>query len=254
MTTLADLRAAAQSQADRVNGPSTPTEWAQWINSSAAELYGKLTSLFDDYNVQTYNFTLVNGEPAYPGGPGNALQVGAGTAVSDFDKLRKLSVQVGTNGGAVVFTPVTRCNSLLERDNYTAPALNPYYGNIASAYLFYGNIIEVLPPQSAAGTYRLWYVPRYKPLVQDQDTIDGTWMATNGIDEYIVLGAAIKQLIKEESLDTASALKSLQSEIGARIEKEFAPRDDNQPGKIVDSKRLRNTWGFPGGGGPGWPG
>jgi hypothetical protein len=253
MTTLADLRAAAQSQADRVNGPSTTTEWNQWINASAAELYGRLTSLFDDYNVQTYNFTLSAGEPSYPGGLGNALQVGPGTGVPDFDKLRKLSVMLGTNGTTPVFTPVTRCNSLLERDKYTAPALNPYYGNIASAYLFYGNIIEVLPPQSAAGTYRLWYVPRFKALVQDQDSIDSTWMATNGIDEYIVLGAAIKQLIKEESLDTASILKGMQSEIGMRIEKEFAPRDDNQPGKIVDSKRLRNTWGFPGGGGPGWP-
>lgn len=247
MTTLADLRFRAQSQADRISGPSTTQEWNSWINASAGELYRKLTALYEDYNVNVFNFTLQSGEPL------NALQVGLGSSVPDFDKLRKISVQVQTNGPTPVFVPVLRCGSLIERDRYTSPTLNIYYGNVASAYLFYGNVIEMLPPQSAAGNYRMWYVPRFQALVLDQDTIDGTWMATSGIDEYIVLGAAIKQLIKEESLDTASLLAQQQAQIGAELMKEFAPRDDNQPGKIAQVKRYRSGWPFPGNdGGPGW--
>lgn len=247
MTTLADLRFAAQSRADRINGPSTTAEWNAWVNSSAAELYRKLTALYEDYNVKTYNFTLTSGEP------GNALQVGLGSSVPDFDKLRKVSVQVMTNNATPVFVPVLRCGSLIERDKYTSPSLNIFYGNVASAYLFYGNIIEMLPPQSAAGNYRMWYVPRYQPLVNDGDTIDGTWMATSGIDEYIVIGTAIKQLIKEESLDTAVLLSQEQAAISQQLAAEFSPRDDNQPGKIAQVKQYRRGWPFPGSdGGPGW--
>lgn len=246
MTTLADLRFAAQSRADRINATSiTTTEWNLWVNASAAELYGKLTSLYEDYNVKIWNFTLTSGEP------GNQLQLGFGTGLPDFDKLRKLSVQVGTNGTTPTFAPILRCNSLLERDRYTSPSIEPYYGAYASAYLLYGNILELLPPQSAAGTYRMWYVPRFLVLAQDDQPIDGTWMSTNGIDEFIVLGTAIKALVKEESLDTANLLAQLQGQVEARLIREFAPRDDNQPGKIVQVKRSRRGWGYTGFGGPG---
>lgn len=240
MTALGDLRFWAQTLADRVNATTITTPmWNRWINAGAGRLYGLLTSTYEDYNVQQYGFTLSGT---------NVLQIGFGSAVPKFDKLRKLSIQVGTNGGIAVWAPVTRANSLLERDLYTSPSIQPYYGNFASRYLLYGQTLEVLPAQAAQGTYMLWYIPSYQALSTDTDSIDSTWMATNGIDEYIVRWAAREAMIKEESLDTAALLMQELTRIEERVLREFAPRDDNQPGKIVDVKRTQNNWGT-----GGWP-
>lgn len=242
-TALSDLILAAQQRCDRVNATTITTqEWTSMVNTSAGELYGLLTETYEDYNVAQYPFTLAGGSP------GNTLQVGFGTSVPQFDKLRKVSRQVQSVGTGQTWAPCLRAPSLIEFDLYTTPALNPYYGNIQVEYALYGNTLELRPAESAGGSYMLWYIPAFQPLVNQSDTIDGTWMATNGIAQYIILGAAAEALIKEESLDTASLIIQRQQLIAARVLKQFSPRDDNQPGQIADVKRVRASWGFGTGG------
>jgi hypothetical protein len=248
-TALSDLILAAQQRCDRVNATSITTEeWTSMVNTAAGELYGLLTETYEDYNVAQFQFDL-------PGGCyGNKLQVGFGTPVPQFDKIRKLSRQVAPFGSDISWAPCLRARSLLEFDLYTSPAMNPYVGGVQCEYALYGNTLELRPASSSAGTYMLWYIPSFQPLVYPYDTIDGTWMTTNGIAQYIILGAAAEALIKEESLDTANLLIQRQQMIAARVLKQFAPRDDNQPGQIADVKRVRAGFGFgPGGfGGGGW--
>ncbi len=242
---LSDLRLGAQQRADRVSA-TTPTtaEWNGYVNYEASSLYRKLTALFEDYNVQTYSFTL-------PGGsPGNTLSVGFGTAVPTFDKLRGLKVQVAQGGAnGPNWLPLKQV-PLFEKDRFGPSFANYAWANVALRYCFYGATIEVVPPQSAAGSYILYFVPSFSKLVNDSDTIDGTWMATNGIDEFIMLGAAAQALRKEESLDSAAVLRQDQAAVYADIIKGMGQRDDNTPGTIVDTKYAD---GYGPGWGGGWP-
>jgi hypothetical protein len=247
MTALADLRLAAQQRCDRVNSatPST-SEWNSYINGSAAALYRILGQTYEDYNVQQYSFTLVGNAG------GNILQIGPGTPVPAYDKLRHLArvVQNAGASNAPVYAPVIRCDSLMRFDELSAPVLGTYYGAfIAVQYMVLGNTIEIRPAASSAASYLLYYIPAFQKLVNDTDTIDGTWMATNGIDEYIVLDAAAKAMVKEESLDTAALLMQEREAVKTQILAQFAQRDDNMPGRIVDAKRARANMGLYGWGG-----
>ena len=245
MPSLADLRFAAQSLADRINGPSAPAEWARWINSGAQELYGIITSTYQDYNAKQFPFTLAGGAS------GNTLLVGPGQTVGDFFMPRALWRQVMSNGASPYWATILRLNSLLERNMNIGPTVSPLYGQMPSYWNLVGNSFEVLPPDASAGTYLLTYVPRMPLMTNDTDTIAQYWLSVNAWDEYIVTYAARKSMLKEES--DAGALTQDLMALRERIIRECAPRDDSQPGKIADVKRVQRNYGF--GGGPyGWGG
>jgi len=240
MTALSDLRLRAQERADRVNATTiTTAEWNAMVNASAAALYRLLTTSYEDYNVSSFDFTLAGGSP------GNTLTVGPSGTPTDFHKLRKLARL--SSSGQGIYTPVERCASLIEFDLLTAPVVSTYYGNVLVQYALYGATLEIRPAASAGATYRMLYVPVYAPLVDDDDTIDGQWLAQSGIDEWIVVDVARKAMIKEESLDTASLLYAEANDLKTAILKDLAPRDDNTPGRIVDAKRARAAFGPNGG-------
>lgn len=81
---------------------------------------------------------------------------------------------------------------------------------------------------SAGLITRLWYVPRLAPLVNQTDTLDGV----GGWAEYVVIDAAIKALVKEES-DT-SALERAKDKMLARITSAAENRDAGQAYRVVD--------------------
>lgn len=246
MTSLADLRYAAQLKADRVNsGTILPGDWNQWINGSAAALYRLLVQTYEDYQVSQYPFTLVGGVG------GNTLSIGVGSGLPAFDKLRHIS-RVVTQAGAmpVTYAPVLRCDSLMQFDELSSATLFPIYAAFTAVkYMVLGATIEIRPAVQAGAQYLLYYIPSYQKLLEDEDTIDGTWMATNGIEEYIALDVAAKAMIKEESLDTANLLLQQREAIKAEILAQFAQRDDNMPGRILDVRRARDNYGIWGGGG-----
>jgi hypothetical protein len=222
-------------------------EWNRLINGSVGELYGVLCQTYEDYNVKQYAFTLVGGAN------GNQLQVGPNTAVPDFWLPRAVWLQI--QGSSNPYVTIPRLTSLMERNLYTFPNIVPIYGAIPSCWNILGSTIEILPPSVAGASYVVWYVPACPVLVNDTDTIDALWLTVNGWQEYVVLDAAAKALIKEESLDTASLLLQAKKELRARILSEAKPRDISQPQAIVDMQRVRNLWpgGVPGAA-PGWGG
>lgn len=85
--------------------------------------------------------------------------------------------------------------------------------------------------ESYAGTYRLWYLLRFTPLVTDADELDDQW------SEFVVLTAARKMMRKEET-DT----RQIDEEIGAqhaRIVQMVERRDAGGPKQIADVRRRR---------------
>ena len=236
MSSLADLTLAAQQRCDRVNATTISTaEWYSMVNASVQELYAKLTSTNEDYNVQSYAFTL-------PGNGQNSIQVGPGTGVPNFFHPRALWGQFGV-GSPSQYVTIPRLESFLERNFFTYPAIVPVYGAVASRWNLIGNMIEILPPGVSGASYLLWYVPTMPVLVNPTDTIDAYWLTVNGWQEYVIYDVAMKSLLKEESLDAAQIMNQLKNEIGMRILTEAKPRDISQPKSIVDMQRVRNPWG-----------
>lgn len=249
MTTPADIILAAQRRADRINGPWTPTDWLEWVIGSLQELYGVLTSTYEDYNVKQYPFTLSGGSQA-----NNSLNVGPNTAVPDFFQPRALWLQIA--GSPTPFVTIPRLESLQERNLYVFPNIVPIYGAIPSRWNLLGSQIEILPPNVGGASYVLWYVPTLPVFTDTGVTIDKYWLTVNGWQEYAILDAAAKALVREESLDTAQLLLQEKAQLQARILREAMPRDVSGPRAIVDMQRVRmhSPWG-PGGygwGGGGW--
>lgn len=257
---LSDLRLAAQQRADRVNASTVSTaEWNGYINKSAGELYGILTSLYEDYNVKSFTTTLAGGSQA-----GNSIVVGAapGSVIADFFQPRGVWLQVGSTNAPYVTIP--RLESFAERNLYTYPLVVPVYGSIPSRWDLRGSTLEILPQNVGGATYVFWYVPTLPTLVADGDSIDVYWLTVNGWDEYVVLDAAAKALVKEESLETAAFLLQQKEKLRVRIIQEAKPRDVSQPRSIADMSRMRQPfgdlgagggiggWGFGEGGGGGW--
>jgi hypothetical protein len=82
--------------------------------------------------------------------------------------------------------------------------------------------------ESVNGTYKLWYIPKATAITTTAQTIDGV----NGWEEYVVVDAARKMLIKEES-DPSPLLMEL-AEIKQRITEMAAGRDSGSPQTIAD--------------------
>ncbi len=229
MVAASDMILAAQQRCDRVNASTIlAAEWLSMVNASVQELYGTLTSTYQDYNVKRFTFALAGGDP-----PLNTLLVGPSTQVPDFFQPRGLWWQLSPSPG-VRWMRLARLANLLERSRFTTPLISLQYGQMPSAWDLRGNEIEILPPQASGGSYMLNYVPTMPRLLSPDATIDAQWLTINGWDEYVVLDVAAKALIKEESLETANLLLQQKEQLRQRILREAAPRDDSEPGQIAD--------------------
>jgi hypothetical protein len=224
---LQGIRTLAQQRADRVNSNFvTLSEWNTFINQSCFELYDVLVTLYEDmYVAPALTFQTDGIKQLYPL-PDGVLY----NAAPAFYKL--LGVDCGVSN-----TP----NSFVTLKKFTFEARNRYVlpNNSASAmgvfnlkYRLLGSNIEFIPLPSAGQTIQLWYIPRLKPLLQETDIIDGV----SGWTEYIVVDAAIKALMKEES--DVSGLMAQKQALLERIQSSAVNRDAGMPDTISDTRNA----------------
>lgn len=229
MATLATLRSNAQSKLDAFVDPNTTTaEWNSWINASAGDLYRDITNTNEDYNIAQMQFTLT----------GNSYQTNfldvttlPALGAQPYWKIRLLELQM-PNATSDPWISLYACPSVKERHKYSRTIYNPLYRCPVSAYLAWGNKIEILPAFSSAGTYQLSYIPQLPLLVNDSDSFDGYWLSANGIDDFISLDAAIKYAIKNTT--DVTPLWAQREELKASIIRSMSCRNADQPGQIAD--------------------
>lgn len=187
------------------------TELAEYINQAMAELHNLLVTTYEDYYVKDPppTYTLPADNP--------------GDLPGDFYKCLGVDFTVGGR----------------------THTLKPYMfneRNVPTGDLFYriqGTEIRFLTETPTAGTATLWYVPEptyfeiASTLDEDQTLSGVDPQIQRGYEEFIILDAAVKCLIKEES--DAGTLIALRELARQRIEDVGSVRVPGSPYRIADA-------------------
>ena len=119
---------------------------------------------------------------------------------------------------------------------------NMYDNSVAtlSGYRWHyqGNTIRIIPPDSKK-TITVWYIPETAVLSADGTAIEP--VINRGWEEYIVIYAARKALLKEES-DVSMLDKEL-AQMSRKIQEFAGNREAGESGKIIDvNQGTSNRW------------
>lgn len=232
LVTLSQVTLAAQQRCDRVNSNFiTASEWTNMVNASLFQLFEKMVEAYgSDYEVQLpFSFITDGINDHY-------------TLPSDFFKLLGVDIQLSpgaTSSSNQGWISVWRFN-FADRNKYTLPNLQTFYGRTNLRYRVSGTTIFFIPLPSASQTLRLWYAPKFVPLVNPTDTFDDI----NGWSEWAVNDVAMKALVKEESpIDDLMKLQAGQEE---RLTHVIENRDASQPATTVDIINANGGMGMDG--------
>lgn len=230
VVTLEDLRTELRQRIDRVNSQFfTDAELNTYLSKSYKELYDILIQKFgDDYYVAApYEFTTDGTEDTYD-------------LPEDFYKL--LGVDASYNGGAGNGWVTLRQFMFQERNAYTLPNYQAFYGITNLRYRLRDDTLWFTPVPAGGQLLRMFYIPRPNDLDEDADTVDGV----SGWEEYIICDAAIKCMVKEES--DPSSFMAQKMALLQRIESAAENRNAGQPQTVSDVHQ--SFWPY-GGWGPG---
>lgn len=231
VVTLEEIRTELRQRIDRVNSEFfTDEELNSYISGSYKELYDILIQKFgDDYYVaQPYEFTTDGTSDTYD-------------LPEDFYKLLGVDCQLnGSDNGNGWVT--LRQFMFQERNAYTLPNYQSFYGITNLRYRLRDNSLWLTPIPMGGQLMRIFYIPRPATLVDDADTVDGV----SGWQEYIICDAAIKCMVKEESDPSAFAAQKMA--VLQRIESAAENRNAGQPQTVSDVHQ--SFWPY-GGWGPG---
>lgn len=190
-------------------------ELTRYINQSIARLYTKITQA-DEGNYITS--ATVN----------TAANVATAALAAAFFKLIHIEVNLGGD------KPQT-----LRRWQFKERHLYGTSGWVAGepiAYRLIGDTLHLLPVPKAVHAMTVYYIPAITDLSADGDTFDGR----NGWEEWVVLDAAIKVRLKEES-DIAELVHERDA-LRADICPSVAHQDQSEPDYVQDVEGTSRGW------------
>tara|TARA_R110002051_G_scaffold66927_1_gene121257 strand:- start:4245 stop:4940 length:696 start_codon:yes stop_codon:yes gene_type:complete len=224
-TDLSTLRSRARTRADAVgNSFFSDSEIDRYINVGLGELHDILVQKFEDYYVTVKEFSLISGQTTY-----------------SFDELgiRNFYKSLGVDATDSGETIRVRRFSFAERDRYAATAITGRGGYTDYQYQIRGDGIEFIPEPNTTSTIKLWYVPAFSDLEEDDDEIN-SFIVSNW-EEYAVITAVYKMKEKEE-LSTTVIERELEA-IRVRIEEAAANRDAGESEGVSDEMTgTRSGW------------
>jgi hypothetical protein len=232
--TLLQLRTAVRERADQVNSTFiSDSELTSYIQQSSFELYDVLVQKYGDaYFVKNPPATITTD------GTNEVFAL-----PTDLYKLLGVDLQTsGAPNGWLTLRPF----NMAERNRYWRPNAAPIVGFTSLRYRLAGSNLWLTPLPAASQTLRVWYVPRLTTYTGDSDTLDGI----SGWTEYVIVDAAIKCMVKEES--DPSALMAQKAALLKRIEEAAGNRDEGAPPTVSDVSGSDWTTGWPGYGGFGY--
>jgi hypothetical protein len=151
--TTEQLIAAAQEAADLTNVEDYVTNetWIAWLNDGARELHRKVCKRFKATYFRTWDFTIAEGASSF-------------VLPSNFSSLLGLDIDPDTIHRRAVLP-----FNFAERNHYKATVLTMFGPETIFDHDRYYNVVgssqlRLQPQERAAGTYRLYYVPKPKVL------------------------------------------------------------------------------------------
>jgi hypothetical protein len=214
--TLAQIRTQAKRRADMEQSDSTGSyisnaEWTDIINEAGSELHDLIVRSDPGYFRSTEDISVVANTETY--------------SLSQLDPAfyKVLAVYWMDDGHRVAMKRFLLHDldpDYVERDRLASTAGRPYLYDVLGSDLF------LAPKPTASGTVQLWYTPQYVRKSDDSDTFD--YPVINGWEQFIVLGAAIKALAKENTDVSALLMEKQATEARilnmARVKDQFAAR------------------------------
>lgn len=191
-------------------------EWLAYADQSYRKFYNLITTLYEDYNVSSYDITTVSGTDEY-------------TLPEGFLKSRLVEIL------GVTPYPLTMKQWTLSEKNRVQYSVTGH----PIRYAIYGNTIRLIPMPRGSWTVRLWYIPTATPLVSDAQTVE----VYNGFDEYIAIDMAIKALHKEES--NTDRLERERERMERLLEDSLHSRDAGSPRYMTDIERQNDGALYP---------
>ena len=189
-------------------------EIVDYINVAMAEIHDLLVEKYEDYYVSTTTYTLPGGNP--------------GTLPATFYK----ALGVDFDSGGVSYR--LKRYSFQERNMYNSPGA--VAARIADTrYAIQGNQIKFIPDPTTSGTVTLHYVPEAQRFSSGSTSATIVSLApamANGYEEYVVVDAAIKCLLKEES--DVQPHMVYKEQLRKRLEAAAGNRDAGESYKISD--------------------
>lgn len=220
---LGQVRLMAQQRADMVNSNFVKTsEWNTYINQSYFELYDLLTTVYEDYFIQTPYIFQTTGAASY------ALP-------TDFYKL--MGVDCGLANQTNAWATLKKF-PFSKRNEYVYPQISTtLLGIFDLKYRVMGNSLYFIPTPASGQYVRVWYVPKMTQLLKDTDILTGI----SGWSEIVITDAAIKAMQKEES--DVTVLEGQKMALMKRIEEAAANRDQGMADTIADTRSNSESMG-----------
>ncbi len=251
---LGYLNYFSKLKADKLNSQFlTDDEWNFNINQSAFRLYDLLIQKYGDkyFLAPPVQFQCTGAQ---------SYALPNGSNYNSAPALYKLAgVDAGVNASNNQWFTLPKFN-WIDRNKFSmlqlAGTVQSIYG---LQYCDFGSNIFFIP-MPAAQTIQLWYVPIMSQMLLDTDMLP---FSISGWSELVIVDAAIKALVKEESFEQAQALVTERSGLLDRIETSATNRDVGQPGTVSNTRaragdpNFGNFGGTGGGGfgnGFGWGG
>lgn len=215
--TLLNLRTRARDRANQENSLFvSDSVYNSYINYAISDLRDIITSkVGEDYFATASSYVMTAGQET-------------ANLPNDFYKLLWVEI-LGDDGN---YYQIKRFE-IAERP---VNAFNLYAPWTEVKYRLRADNLWLQPVNSVTGrNIRLWYVPLATTLSSDSDILNGY----NGWDEYVILQAARKALVKEEQ-DVSDIDRELLV-FNQRLEAMAPNRDQAQPMRIYDNHR-NNNW------------
>lgn len=215
-TTLATLRTRVLECAKMENSSFvSTTEVNARINTAAGMLYDLIVSAFEGDYITEATFSISS--------PNSTFDVT--TLNPTFYKLVYIDRSDGSG-----YKQVYRYDS--NDRNLKSYTLRTYYSPVR--YRLEGKYLKFVPTDSAAGSYRIGYIPEYTQLVNDNDVLT----VPNSYAEYVVASVVADLLAEEESDPSYWLAKKI--EVEKKIEIGAQRRDATGPIKMkkVETRRY----------------
>ena len=220
-TTRLQLRTRAKRRADMENTTFvSDAEWNDYINQGNSELYDLIVTVYGDY--------FVTQAPAFADNRSDGIYDVA-TAITANNVYKILGVDMAVNGSTVRLKKF----SFAERNMYDSN-IATLYGFENHMWHYQGDTIRIIPSNASGNNITVWYVPEAPELTHDSDAGTGVVPSVynRGWEEYIVVYAARKALLKEES--NTNKLDEELLRMAASIQAFAANREAGESGRITD--------------------